>query len=126
MFPQGGGISNTPLTTEAPTCSISFTPTTITLGQTVTSSLKTTGFITEASEKQTGFFPFESNSNTTIANDGNTYFFNQLNSGKIYSTKIKPSIAGEAFETYIVTGQGGSSSCTASIKIIPAGTQPSQ
>jgi cytoskeletal protein RodZ len=118
-----GEISNIPLNsnTEVPTCSISFTPTTITLGEIVTSSLKTTGFVTKITSHQTGFFPFNSDSQDPDPQypEASSALKETLNSGETYSTKIKPSVSGEASETDTVTGSGGSSSCTASVTIIP-------
>ena len=118
-----GEISNPPLisNTGVPTCSISFTPTTITLGEKVKSSLQTTGFVTKITSHQTGFFPFDSDSLDPDPKypNASSAWREFLNSGKIYSVEIKPSITGEASEVVTVTGLGGSSNCTASVTIIP-------
>ena len=106
-------------TEPAPTCSLSFTPKTITLGETTTLLLKTTGVVNKISEKGTGFFAFL---NQTYVDDGNIYIFKALNSGKSFSEEIKPDKIGETSRTYTITGSGGLSNCTASLTIIPKPT----
>lgn len=113
---------------DPPTCSISFTPRVVELGSFVTSTYSRTGIITSISSKGTGDFSLTMNGNPVYGNAlesqctnpiSTSYSGNVICSGS-YTTQIKTlDKIGETSETDIITGPGGSSSCTASVTIIP-------
>jgi hypothetical protein len=102
-------VINTP-----PTCTLTFYPKTITLGKTVTSTLKITGTVSKVAYTGTGFLAFSD----TYSGDVYSNFFNLLNSGKSSTQEIKPNKVGKTSQTYTITGPGGTSSCVSSFTTI--------
>ena len=97
-----------------PTCSISFTPQVVELGEYVSVSHKTSGPITSITMEGTG----DQYASKLLAGP-NTPLVINFNNGKDYSYKVITKVIGEATETYTVTGLGGSSTCTGAYKVIP-------
>ncbi len=103
---------------EVPTCTLTYTPKIITLGGTVTETLKTTGYITNIKTKGTGLLSLVSDLSYLGDDKLFAYFFNEINSGKNFDTKIQAEKIGKSSKTHIVTGPKGSSSCEGSFTVI--------
>ena len=114
-------IKSIPITTNnivassAPTCTISFIPDVVEVGQPVTFTFSTKGNIEGFSGKGTGDIELKPFKNYDV-------FLSSIKTGG-YSNKIKTSIIGLATEKGTVSGPGGSSSCAGSYTVIPKTTE---
>lgn len=105
-----------------PTCSVSFTPQTVEIGEWVTETYKTTGIINSivvdgTGDAKTGYRDSE-NYVPTFSADSTSPFVIDLNKGSS-SNERKTHIVGIATQINTIMGPGGSNTCTGSYTVTP-------